>query len=64
MFVYRVLCLEGNGRLFKISTDILENTRFVTLALVNTYLQIPANGERLGFRLSFYLPKLNKEKYI
>lgn len=32
MFVYRVLCLEGNGRIFKISTNILENTRFVTLA--------------------------------
>lgn len=37
MFVYRVLCLEGSGRLFKISTDILENTRFVTLARPLTF---------------------------
>lgn len=48
LFVYRVLWLEGNGRLFKISTDILENTRFVTLVRpLNTYLQIPSNNERL-----------------
>lgn len=65
MFVYRVLYLEGNGSALQDFNRYFREHSFRNPChAVNTYLQIPPNGERFGFHLSFYLPKLYKEKYI